>query len=45
MVAALTFFGDLVVKDKVASLALGNPEDAFGQKRAAVIFRESWFSG
>ena len=45
MVAALTFFGDLVLKDKVASLALGNPEDAFGQKRAAVIFRESWFFG
>src|SRR5256712_1130694 len=39
MVAALTFFGDLVNKDKVASLAFGNPEDAFGQKRAAVIFR------
>ena len=45
MVAALTFFGDLVLKDKVASLAFGNPEDAFGQKRAAVIFRESWFYG
>ena len=45
MVAALQFFGDLVLKDKVASLALGNPEDAFGQKRAAVIFRESWFYG
>jgi multiple sugar transport system substrate-binding protein len=45
MVAALTFFGDLVLKDKVASLAFGNPEDAFGQKRAAVIFRESWFFG
>jgi ABC-type glycerol-3-phosphate transport system substrate-binding protein len=45
MVAALQFFGDLVLKDKVASLALGNPEDAFGQKRAAVIFRESWFAG
>jgi multiple sugar transport system substrate-binding protein len=45
MVAALTFFGDLVNKDKVASLAFGNPEDAFGQKRAAVIFRESWFYG
>jgi len=45
MVAALTFFGDLVNKDKVASLAFGNPEDAFGQKRAAVIFRESWFFG
>ncbi len=29
MVAALTFFGNLVNKDKVASLALGNPEDAF----------------
>ena len=45
MVAALTFFGDLVNKDKVASLAFGNPEDAFGQKRAAIIFRESWFFG
>ena len=45
MVAALTFFGDLVLKHKVATLALGNPEDAFGQKRAAVIFRESWFFG
>ena len=45
MVQALTFFGDLVTKDKVASLAFGNPEDAFGQKRAAVIFRESWFYG
>ncbi len=44
-VAALHFFGDLVLKDKVASLALGNPEDTFGQKRAAVIFRESWFFG
>lgn len=45
MVAALQFFGDLVLKHKVASLALGSPEDAFGQKRAAVIFRESWFFG
>jgi ABC-type glycerol-3-phosphate transport system substrate-binding protein len=45
MVQALTFFGNLVLKDKVASLALGNPEDAFGQRRAAVIYRESWFFG
>jgi len=45
MVEALTFFSNLVLKDKVASLAFGNPEDAFGQKRAAVIFRESWFFG
>jgi len=45
MVAALQFFGDLVNKYKVASLALGSPEDAFGQKRAAVIFRESWYFG
>jgi multiple sugar transport system substrate-binding protein len=45
MVNALTFFGNLALKDKVASLALGSPEDAFGQKRAAVIFRESWFFG
>jgi len=45
MVAALQFFGDLVLKHKVASLALGTPEDAFGQKRAGVMFRESWFFG
>ncbi len=45
MVAALQFYGDLINKDKVASLALGNPEEAFGQKRAAVIFRESWLFG
>jgi ABC-type glycerol-3-phosphate transport system substrate-binding protein len=45
MVAALTFFGNLVLKDKVASLALGSPEDAFAQKRAAVMFRESWYFG
>ena len=45
MVAALQFFSDLVLKHKVASLALGSPEDAFGQKRAGVIFRESWFFG
>ena len=45
MVAALQFFGDLVLKDKVSSLALGSPEDAFGQKRAAAMFRESWFFG
>jgi hypothetical protein len=32
MVAALTFFGDLVNKDKVASLAFGNPEDAVRPK-------------
>jgi multiple sugar transport system substrate-binding protein len=45
MVEALAFFGDLVNKHKVASTSLGNPEDAFGQKRAAVIFRESWYFG
>jgi ABC-type glycerol-3-phosphate transport system substrate-binding protein len=45
MVEALTFFADLVLKHKVASLAFGVPEDAFGQKRAGVIFRESWFFG
>lgn len=45
MVAALQFYGDLINKYKVASLALGSPEEAFGQKRAAVIFRESWFFG
>jgi ABC-type glycerol-3-phosphate transport system substrate-binding protein len=45
MVAALQFYVDLVQKHKVASLAFPTPEDAFGQKRAASIFRESWFFG
>ncbi len=45
MVAALQFYGDLVNRYRVASLAVGSPEDAFSQKRAAVIFRESWFFG
>jgi len=45
MVAALQFFGDLVLKHKVASLSLGSPEDAFAQKRAAMFFRESWYFG
>jgi ABC-type glycerol-3-phosphate transport system substrate-binding protein len=45
MVEALTFFGNLVLKDKVASLTLGTPEDSFAQKRAASMFRESWFFG
>jgi multiple sugar transport system substrate-binding protein len=45
MVAALAFYTDLVQKHKVASLAFPTPEDAFGQKRAATIFRESWFFG
>jgi len=40
MVAAIQFYSDLVQKQKVASLAFPTPEDAFGQKRAAVIFRE-----
>jgi ABC-type glycerol-3-phosphate transport system substrate-binding protein len=45
MVAALTFYADLVQRHKVASLSFPTPEDAFGQKRAATIFRESWFFG
>src|SRR5437870_7034220 len=45
MVAALQFYTDLVQKHKVASLAFPTPEDAFGQKRAATIFRESWYFG
>jgi len=45
MVEALTFFGNLVLKDKVSSLTLGTPEDSFAQKRAASMFRESWFFG
>ena len=45
MVAALGFYADLVHKHKVASLAFPTPEDAFGQKRAATIFRESWYFG
>jgi len=45
MVSALQFYSDLVHKHKVASVAFPTPEDAFGQKRAATIFRESWFFG
>ncbi|OGA35419.1 MAG: hypothetical protein A3G80_15155 [Betaproteobacteria bacterium RIFCSPLOWO2_12_FULL_62_13b] len=45
MVAALQYYGDLVHKHKIATLAHGSPEDAFAQKRAAVMFRESWFYG
>jgi ABC-type glycerol-3-phosphate transport system substrate-binding protein len=37
---ALTFYGDLVNKDKVTSLEFGNPEDAFSQKLAAMMTRE-----
>src|SRR5947199_263689 len=36
---------ELFKKHTVASVAFPTPEDAFGQKRAATIFRESWFFG
>ena len=39
-IEALTFYGDLVNKDKVTSLEFGNPEDAFSQKLAAMMTRE-----
>ncbi len=42
---ALTFYGDLVNKNKIASLEVGNPEVAFGKGLAAIIFRESWLPG
>ncbi len=44
-IAALQFYGDLVNKYKVASLETGNPEAAFGQGLAGIIFRESWLPG
>ena len=44
-VEALAFYGDLVNKHKVSSLEVGNPEVAFSQKLAAIIFRESWMVG
>ena len=44
MVAALTFYGDLALKHKVTNLALDNPLQAFGQKRAAVLFMTSWYA-
>jgi multiple sugar transport system substrate-binding protein len=44
-VAALTFYGDLVNKYKVSSLEVGNPEVAFAQGLAGIIFRESWLPG
>lgn len=34
-----------VLDEKVTSLEVGIPETAFGQGRAAMIFRESWVSG
>lgn len=44
-VAGLQFFQDLVLKDKVASLELGKPEEQFGAGKAAMIFREAWLVG
>jgi len=41
-IEALTFYGDMVHKHKVVSLEVGNPEDAFSQKLAAMMTRESW---
>ena len=41
-IEALTFYGDMVNKHKVVSLEVGNPEDAFSQKLAAMMTRESW---
>ncbi|MCL5073271.1 MAG: extracellular solute-binding protein, partial [Actinobacteria bacterium] len=40
-VAAFQFLSDLVYKYKVSSVELPIPEDAFGQKLAASIYRES----
>jgi ABC-type glycerol-3-phosphate transport system substrate-binding protein len=44
-VEALQFYGDMVNKYKVSSLNVGTPETAFGQKNAAIIFREAWLTG
>lgn len=44
-IAALQYYGDLVNKHKVASLKIENPAGAFGQKLAAMIYRESWYVG
>jgi ABC-type glycerol-3-phosphate transport system substrate-binding protein len=41
-IEALTYYGDMVNKQKVVSLEVGNPEDAFSQKLAAMMTRESW---
>ncbi len=44
-IEALSMYGDMVNKSKVASLEVGNPEVAFGKGLAAIIFRESWLPG
>ena len=44
-VASLDYYAGLVTKDKVASLSLGKPDDAFPKKQAAMFFREAWMVG
>jgi multiple sugar transport system substrate-binding protein len=44
-IEALQFYGDLVNKYKVASITAGKPDDAFLEKRAAMIMREAWMVG
>ena len=44
-IEALQFYGDLVNKFHVSSLALGKPLNIFLEKRAAMLFREAWMVG
>jgi multiple sugar transport system substrate-binding protein len=41
----LTYFQNLVTKDKVASLELDLPETQFGAGKAAMVYREGWLVG
>lgn len=44
-IQALEYYDTLVNEEKVSSLQLGNPDSAFGQGLAAIVFRESWYAG
>ena len=44
MTAALTFFSDLALKQKVANVDLDNPLQGFAKNRVAVVFFQSWYS-
>jgi len=40
--AAMTYYRDLVIAHKVASLQMGEPMESFGRELSAIMFRESF---
>jgi len=44
-IAGVQFMQDLAVKDNVASLELGSPDDTFAQGLSSMTFREGWYEG